>query len=99
MNQARKEPLDARDILDKAMLATDRLEALVDVVYRLVLEADGSCSTQGEMKKKIQTAIPLFEYLELDIKRVEGALRGAYDCIHRHRTENQTPAGRQGVAA
>ena len=99
MNQTRREDFDVRDILDKGMLTVDRLKTLTDIIYRYILEADGSCSTQDAMKRKIQVAIPLFEHLELDIKRVDGALRGAYDCVIKLQTQNETTAERRGGAA
>jgi len=75
VNQTRKEDFDIRGILDKGLLTTDRLQNITAIIYNIILSADGR--NAQEMDKKIKEVIPLFEYLELDIKRVEGALRGA----------------------
>lgn len=96
MNVERREPIDSYGILDKGMLSTDRLQSIVDVIYKIVLSADARPAP--EMARKIKEIIPLFEYVELDIKRVEGALRGAYDSIRRHRTKTEGTAEQREVS-
>lgn len=94
MSLSRREDFDVYSIINKGLLTASRLQNLTGIIYRIVLEADGSCSTPAEVKKKIQEAIPLFEYAETDIKSVSGSLHGIWDCIIRH----ETTAGQREVA-
>jgi len=81
MSQAIRQDFDVRDILDKGLLTTGRLQTLTAIIYGIILDADGSREAGTEMKKKIQEAIPLFEYAVRDIQSLKGTLHGVYDCI------------------
>ncbi len=75
--------MNTRDILNEGMLTVDRLQALTDVIYRTVLEADGSCNAVEAARKKVQEAISLIEYAVMDLRSLDGLLSNAMDRIYK----------------